>query len=83
MARQDVKFSLTAEGAGLESKAAFGALFGGGEREFIFNRPFLVMLLRKDARMPYFAAWIATDTLLVPEQGRATAAPSDSQTQVD
>ena len=33
-------------------------------RVMIFNKPFLIMLQRSDAKMPYFALWIGNAELL-------------------
>ena len=68
-ALQTIRFCLNENGAKLESEA-LGMFSSGAEpthRDFTFNRPFLVMLMRKGSTKPYFAAWIANDELLVHE----------------
>ncbi len=35
-------------------------------RRFICNGPFAILLLKKDAKLPYFALWVANPELLVP-----------------
>ncbi|MBI3863479.1 MAG: hypothetical protein HY290_16430 [Planctomycetia bacterium] len=73
-ALQTVKFGLDETGALLESEAVLIADNGGGgahhspvgHRKFIFDRPFLIYLIERDADQPYFAAWIETAELLVP-----------------
>ena len=36
----------------------------------IFDKPFLIMLQRSDAKMPYFALWVDNAELLVRVDGR-------------
>lgn len=64
LARQDIRFRLDEKGGMLESEA-MGGLFGGGPRSFTFDRPFLLMLLRKGSSAPYLAVWIGNTELLV------------------
>lgn len=63
-ARHRVRFHLDESGASLESEAAAVGIFGAMPREFIFDRPFLVMLIREGAPWPYFAAWIGNAELM-------------------
>jgi hypothetical protein len=66
---QIIKFHLDETGAVLESEARIVTDFGGppaGRRKFIFDRPFLIYLIERDADQPYFAAWIANSELMVP-----------------
>ncbi len=67
-AAQSILFRLDEAGAVLESEARIEAkwLAEPAERPdvFVFDRPFLVALIRKDAKEPYFLAWIANDDLL-------------------
>jgi hypothetical protein len=66
-AAQSILFRLDEAGAVLESEAvleAKGGDFDGRPDVFVFDRPFLVALLRKDAKEPYFLAWIANGDLL-------------------
>lgn len=66
-AEQSILFRLDETGAVLESEAVVGAkLEETRERPDVFNfdRPFLVALVRKDAKEPYFLAWIANGELL-------------------
>jgi hypothetical protein len=70
-ALQTIKFEMNEKGVELKSEAhiAFG---GGREGEpprkhiMIFHQPFLVLLERTGARMPYFALWVDNPELLVP-----------------
>ena len=70
-ALQTIKFEMNEKGVELKSEAhmAFGC---GREGEpprkhiMIFNQPFLVLLERTGARMPYFALWVDNPELLVP-----------------
>lgn len=63
-ARQRVRFNLYEKGATLESEA-ITVLFGSlAMRNFEFDLPFLVLLMRRDAPSPYFVAWVANTDLL-------------------
>ncbi|WP_231734140.1 hypothetical protein [Calycomorphotria hydatis] len=75
--REDIRFRIDETGssliAGLEGRVI--GSFGGEEqvkpppkmpRRFIFNRPFLLALIEKDATYPYFLAWIGNADIMVP-----------------
>ena len=66
-ALQTIDFRLDEAGAELESEAAL-LLKAAEARErpdvFLFDRPFLVALIRRDAKEPYFLAWIGNGDLL-------------------
>jgi hypothetical protein len=69
-AAQNIKFEMNEKGVELRSEAhmAFGC---AQERpplvkhEMIFNKPFLVMMLRTNATSPYFALWVDNPEILV------------------
>jgi hypothetical protein len=61
---QRTRFKLDETGARLESKAL--AVSAKPPRQFIFDHPFLVMLIRQGAKMPYFALWVENTDVLVP-----------------
>ena len=61
---QRIRFKLDETGAILESEAIFTSSLS--PRQFMFDQPFLVVLLRQGAERPYFAAWIANSEVLVP-----------------
>jgi hypothetical protein len=66
-AAQSILFRLDEEGAVLKSEAVIaGKLSEPMERPdvFVFDRPFLVALIQKDAKEPYFLAWIANPDLM-------------------
>lgn len=63
-AKQQIRFRLDETGAKLKSEA-LGFIFSGPPRDFTFDRPFLIMLLRKGANQPYFALWVGNTELLV------------------
>lgn len=73
---QDVSFKMDEAGATVRS-TAYGAAFGGGSskpRRFLFDRPFLLTLWKKDAKQPYLAVWIASSDVLIPftkDKGKA------------
>ncbi len=70
-AAQRTRFKLDEKGAILISEGGGGG--GGGPpmpkskpKYLIFDKPFLIMIQRTDAKMPYFALWVANAELLVP-----------------
>lgn len=72
-ARQAIRFRLDAEGAEVESIAEVAAAETAASeepealpklRQFIFDKPFLVMLTERDATQPYFAMWVANPEIL-------------------
>jgi hypothetical protein len=68
---QDVRFRLDETGTVLKSEASMtakgvGPLKPKKPRQFIFDKPFLILLQRKDAARPYFALWVDNPELLVP-----------------
>ncbi len=70
-ARQKIQFRLNESGAKLLSEAAVIGEYGHyeykvGERTFIFDKPFLVVLRESGDKQPYFAAWIANSDLMLP-----------------
>lgn len=68
---QIVRFKLDETGAYLESEV-FGGVLGGElelpppPRSFVFDKPFLVMIQRKNSLRPYFALWVANAELMAP-----------------
>jgi len=66
IAAQTVRFRLDERGAVLKSEAIMaGALM---ERSFVFDKPFLILIKRREANRPYFALWVGNAELLVPVQ---------------
>jgi hypothetical protein len=71
-ARQIIKFRLDETGAVIESEAVIIGDNGhtphipAGNRNFIFDRPFLIYLIERDADQPYFAAWIENTEFMDP-----------------
>ncbi len=63
LAKQAIQLRLDEKGGSLKSEAV-GAFWGAGARNFDFDRPFLLMLLKRGASRPYFAAWIGNTELL-------------------
>ena len=70
LAVQNIRFRLDEHGAILKSEAADGEEVRVRKpkkpRQFIFDKPFLILLERKDAAQPYFALWVDNPELLVP-----------------
>ena len=70
VALQQIRFRFDEKGAVLKSEAG-GAGGGGSPKKprplnLIFNKPFLIMIKKTDAEMPYFALWVDNTELLVP-----------------
>ena len=73
-AGQSIRFRLDRSGATVTSEAqTFPAAI---PREFIVDRPFLIVIKRRSAEQPYFVAWIDNAELLVPNAGRTAKASS-------
>ena len=62
---QSIRFRLDEAGAVLKSEVVCLGLSTGPERSFIFDKPFLILIKRKEARNPYFALWVGNSDLLV------------------
>ncbi len=70
---QSVRFRLNEKGALLRSEAAIIAptmvpVDPPRIRNFVFNKPFLVILKEKGAKYPYFALWVDNAELLLKEK---------------
>lgn len=67
-AHQSINFRLDESGAVFRSTSAAAAPFGESSkpRSFIFDKPFLLSVWKKDAKQPYLAIWIASADVLVP-----------------
>lgn len=66
LVEQQIRFRLDETGAELESKAIFVSALP--PRKLIFDKPFLLMLIRQDASMPYFVLWVNNADVLVSSQ---------------
>jgi len=60
-----VRFRLDEGGVFVESEA-IGRGLCLPPRELVFSSPFLVLILRRGARVPQFALWVDNDDVLVP-----------------
>ena len=63
-ARQVISFTLDRSGARLTSEARI--IFRCSGRRFVFDKPFLLALQRRDADIPYFVMWVDNPELLSP-----------------
>jgi hypothetical protein len=61
-ARQTVEFSLDRSGANLMSESALHAK--AGPRKFFFDKPFLLYVMKRDGKHPFFMMWVENDELL-------------------
>ena len=67
LALQSIRFRLDERGAIVKSEAAMAACLPGDKpRQFIFDKPFLILLERRGAAQPYFALWVDNPELLTP-----------------
>jgi hypothetical protein len=71
-ARQDIRFQLDEKGVLLRSESHIGysqpSLAPRPRHVMIFDRPFLVMLMRVDRQTPYFALWVDNAELLMKKK---------------
>jgi hypothetical protein len=66
VAAQSIRFRLDETGAVLKTEAVSTSIGGASDiRSFIFDKPFLILLKRKQAKNPYFALWVGNSELLV------------------
>jgi len=70
-AMQSIRFRLDERGAILKSEGWASA--GKLPRAYIFNKPFLILLKRRDAENPYFAMWVGNAELMI-SRGEANTA---------
>ncbi|MHB1000329.1 MAG: hypothetical protein ACYC27_13895 [Armatimonadota bacterium] len=69
IALQSIRFRLDETGAVLKSE---GVIVCSASRiNLVFDKPFLVLLQRKDAKNPYMAVWIGNTELLLPSGTRS------------
>jgi len=75
MAKQNIRLRLDEKGAILKSEAAISVTSAqpvqNAPKYMVCDGPFMVMLMRKDANRPYFAAWIESPELLIGHPGKA------------
>lgn len=62
---QKIKFLMDEKGAYVKSSAGYSD-YGGGSRprKFIFDKPFLITMWKKDQKQPYLAVWVASPDIL-------------------
>jgi len=68
-ALQNIRFRLDEKGAVLKSEAVIVATLSAEmdeSRVMIFDKPFLVMMMKKGRTVPYYALWVDNPELLVP-----------------
>jgi hypothetical protein len=78
-AKQSIRFRLDEKGAVLRSETVVAACMP--ERMLVFNKPFLILLSRREAKHPYFALWVGNAELLYssrkkPREKRAIHLPA-------
>jgi hypothetical protein len=70
LALQSIRFRLDEHGAVLKSEAAMPTVESAEPmqkpRQLLFDKPFLILLERRDAKRPYFALWVDNPELLAP-----------------
>ena len=70
---QSIRFRLDESGAVLKSESI--GVWARGRREFVFDKPFLIMVKRQKARRPYLVLWIGNTELLVPIKKKRAEEP--------
>jgi hypothetical protein len=65
-ALQVIRFRLDRGGVELESEAQV-QVKDGGSRDFHFDRPYLIILKKRDAKHPFFVMWVDNTELLCPK----------------
>ena len=68
IAQQDIAFFLHRKGAELKSEAKSYASSADAPRDFLFDRPFLLCMKKRNTDAPYFVMWIENAELLNPWQ---------------
>jgi hypothetical protein len=76
-AAQYIRFRLDETGAILQSEA--GGALSAGEKNLIFDGPFLILLKRREAKNPYFALWVGNAELLVKNSSKQEKTISSSK----
>jgi hypothetical protein len=66
--KQSIRFQLDEKGAVLKSEGGLYVVVASLPRTYTFDKPFLILLKRRDAENPYFALWVGNAELLVPAQ---------------
>jgi hypothetical protein len=64
---QAIDFSLDKSGAAISSEASIGVTKKAEDfrpRKFSFDRPFFVIMKKRDAEHPFFVMWVENDELL-------------------
>jgi hypothetical protein len=69
-AAQNIRFQMDEKGVRLRSEAHMSFACSASyspppKHEMIFDKPFLIIMMRKGAMQPYFAMWVANPELLV------------------
>ena len=60
--QQDIEFRLDRSGAEIKSEAKM--FYESVATHFVFDRPFLVYMKKRDSDMPYFVMWVENAELL-------------------
>jgi hypothetical protein len=63
IAFQNVRFKIDREGAELASQAAI-VFANGGPRHYHFDKPFLIVMKKRDGKRPFFLMWVDNAELL-------------------
>jgi hypothetical protein len=70
---QFIKFLLNEEGAKLRSEAAIvcrKCISHNTNRQFIFDKPFLIYLKEEQSNIPYFAIWVTNSEFMKTKSGK-------------
>ena len=77
LVEQKIRFQLNENGAVLKSEAVIMMPTGvamppANRHEMIFDKPFLILMKRAEAKQPYFALWVGNASLLTPAPPEAS-----------
>lgn len=70
---QETSFRLDRKGAVVTSQGEVTGVWGG--YYLIFDRPFLIIIMRNGASLPYFALWVGNDEWLTPARVQEPSMP--------
>jgi hypothetical protein len=66
IARQRIRFRIDEGGAILESEALIAASSPPMSRHMVFDKPYLILIMKREVDLPYFALWVENTELMIP-----------------
>lgn len=62
-ALQRIRFRIDEGGVSLRSEAMIAPCIN---RKFVFDKPYLILVIVRDAELPYFAIWVENNEIMIP-----------------